>query len=237
LVEFVPGPTVSTLFVKLTTGTTFVFTVPEVSTPVVPLYEGTGTVTVKFIPTDGVTVARPWPATVGTGTAMALVAGPTVRMLPVIFSAGAMCVVDVPVVRTPVAGLYTGGGMLILKLFGARLVTPAAATFVVTATLAGITCRLYAGPVGFKVAAPVAISVVAGVEGIEMLLVEGPTVSTPLLKPSVGVTLVVALPVVRIPVAALYCGGGMLILKLFGATLVTPAAATLVVTATLAGIT
>ena len=84
-------------------------------------------------------------------------------------------------------------------------------------------------------AAPVAVSEVAGAVGMRTVLLEGPTVSTPLAIDMVGVMLVVEVPVVRIPVAGLYCGGGILMLKLLGATLVAPAAAAFVVIAILAG--
>jgi hypothetical protein len=134
---------------------------------------------------------------------MLLVEGPTVSIPLLNPRVGVTLVVAAPVASIPVAALYCGGGILILKLFGARLVAPAAATFVVTAILAGITCRLYVGPLGFSVAAPVALSVVAGVVGMVTLFVEGPTVRTPLFKVTSGVILFTTVPVVSAPVAGL----------------------------------
>src|SRR5688500_20040362 len=95
--------------------------------------------------------------------------------------------------------------------------------------LVGISCMLTYTTRFRSVAGPVVVMLVVGVAGMGMVLVGGPTVSTPLAKFKVGVILVVALPLESIPFAALYCGGGMLMLMSLGLRVVDPAAATLVV--------
>ena len=67
------------------------------------------------------------------------------------------------------------------QLFTLVVAAPAAPTDWVTATVVGITCRLKLGPTGLIVPAPVAIALVVAAEGMNIVLVPGPTVSVPLL--------------------------------------------------------
>src|SRR5688572_4401331 len=117
------------------------------------------------------------------------------------------------------------------------LMALAAPNVCVTATVVGITCRLKLGPTGLMVAAPVARALLVGDAGMVMLLVDGPTVSTPALKLRVGVILAVAAPVPKTPVAWLYCGAGILMFQLLTPVVMALAAPNVCVTATVVGIT
>ena len=87
------------------------------------------------------------------------------------------------------------------------------------------------------IAAPEAVTVVAGEAGIVTLFVEGPTVRTPVpeLNDTEGVIWVLTVPVVRTPVAALNCGAGILMFRLFVPNVPLPAAPTVLLTEILVG--